>query len=385
MTASSPTAHTSNQNPLRLAVIGVGHLGAIHTKLWQQQSLLASPLVVLAGIYDDDTARAQQVAQEQGVERVFASFEEALANADALCIVTPTSTHYELAKRALAAGKHCFIEKPITTTHTEAIDLVRLADEPHCVVHVGHVERFNPALEAVRSRFELFESKDENHNQFPQTPPTLAPLFIEAHRLAQFKPRATDVSVILDLMIHDIDIVLQLVQSPVVQVDANGVAILTDTPDIANARIRFENGCVANLTASRITQKPMRKMRVFQRDAYISMDFATGDVEIFRLVDGGDEAEQHNDHAAATADASARGIPAMMLGNIEAGSRSDGKKRAIVFEKPNQEPINAIAREQELFVRAILHGSHTAPHATDALQASSALALAEEIARQIGA
>jgi predicted dehydrogenase len=394
-------------SPLRLAVIGVGHLGAIHTKLWKQYQdtsaeLPTSPSIELAGIFDDDTARAQSVAQEHGVKRVFASFDDALASADAVCIVTPTSTHYALASRALRAGKHCFIEKPITSTHAEAQDLVRLAAETQRVVHVGHVERFNPALEAVRNRFgaaPAFESAlasapHSSPNAAPTLTPTLAPRFIEAHRLAQFKPRATDVSVILDLMIHDIDIVLQLVQSPVVQVDANGVAILTDTPDIANARIRFANGCVANLTASRITQKPMRKMRVFQGDAYISMDFATGDVEIFRLIDAedsdGSTPEASIDGASAPSMSSS--IPAMMLGNIEAGTRADGKKRAIIFEKPHNVVVNAIAREQELFVQAIAaqaapqheHSTRsTQSAATDAAQAAAALALAEEIARQI--
>jgi predicted dehydrogenase len=349
---------------LRIAVIGVGHLGAIHTKLWRTQ-----PEAVLVGVFDHDTDRAVQIAREHGVERVFASLDEAVASVDAVCIVTPTSTHYALARRALAAGKHCFIEKPITTTHREALELARLADERGCVIHVGHVERFNPALQAVRERFHVREASSHS-------PTAFAPLFIESHRLAQFKPRATDVSVILDLMIHDIDIALWLVCSPVAQIDANGVAILTDTPDIANARIRFANGCVANLTASRITQRPMRKTRVFQRDAYISMDFASGEVEIFRLVDTPDDAHGEEAMQAMT------GIPAMMLGNIETGTQ----KRSIIFEKPSAAAVNAIAEEQAHFVRAVRRGAADAtPPATTASEAAEALRVAEEIARQIAA
>jgi predicted dehydrogenase len=355
---------TSSSQP-RIAVAGVGHLGAIHTKLWRTQ-----PEATLVGVFDNDSERAAAVAREHGVERVFSSFDELLASVDALCIVTPTSTHYELARRALAAGKHCFIEKPITTTHNEALELARMAEERGCVIHVGHVERFNPALQAVRERFHLREHGAEALQA------SFAPLFIESHRLAQFKPRATDVSVILDLMIHDIDIALWLVRSPVAQIDANGVAILTDTPDIANARIRFASGCVANLTASRITQKPMRKTRVFQRDAYISMDFASGDVEIFRLVD------EINMAAEEAATQASEGIPALMLGNIEAGTQ----KRSIFFEKPTAASVNAIAEEQVLFVQAIQRGDAAAtPPATTASEAAEALRVAEEIARQIAA
>lgn len=320
--------------PLRIAVLGTGHLGSIHTRLWTSVED-----VVLTGIYDPDAQRAQAVAEQHNTV-AFGSVAEALEHADAVTIAAPTSAHHALARQCLEAGKHCFIEKPVTGTYAEACNLIDLASGRGLVIQVGHVERFNPGLGALH----------DYH---------LSPMFIEAHRLAQFKPRATDVSVIHDLMIHDIDIVLWLVKSPVQQVDANGVAVLTNTPDIANARIRFENGCVANLTASRISQRQMRKMRLFQRDAYISIDFAAPSVEVFRLVPEGES--------------SPSGVPALMLGNIDAGT----KKRTILFEKPEIEHANAIQLEQQAFVRAIREGT---PPAVSATEAAEALRVAEIIA-----
>lgn len=325
-------------NPLRIAVLGTGHLGSIHTKLWNSVEG-----VTLTGIFDPDMDRATSIAEQHNTT-AFSSVEEALDHADAVTIATPTSAHHALAKQCLEANKHCFIEKPITSTYAEACNLIDLAAGKGLVIQVGHVERFNPGLSALHGY-------------------KLAPTFIEAHRLAQFKPRATDVSVIHDLMIHDIDIVLWLVKSPVAQIDANGVAVLTDTPDIANARIRFENGCVANLTASRISQRQMRKMRLFQRDAYISIDFAAPSVEVFRLVPEGET--------------SPSGVPALMLGNIDAGT----KKRTILFEKPEIEHANAIQLEQESFVRAIRDNS---PAAVSATEAAEALRVAEIIAGMVG-
>ena len=324
---------------LRVAVLGTGHLGSIHAKLWK-----TAENAELAGVFDTDPDRAAAVAGQHAV-RAFSSIEEALEHVDAVTIASPTSTHYQIAARCIEAGKHCFIEKPITTTYTEACDLIDLSAKRDTVIQVGHVERFNPGLGALHGY-------------------ALAPMFIEAHRLAQFKPRATDVSVIHDLMIHDIDIVLWLVRSPVRQVDANGVAVLTDTPDIANARITFENGCVANLTASRISQKQMRKMRMFQKDAYISIDFAAPAVEVFRLLEEGEHTTS--------------GVPALMLGNIEAGTR----KRTIVFEKPDIEQANAIQLEQQAFVDAILHKRQPA---VPAHEAAEALRIAGLIADMIGA
>jgi predicted dehydrogenase len=325
-------------NPLRIAVLGTGHLGSIHTKLWNSVQGVA-----LTGIFDPDHDKARALA-EQYSTTAFSSVEDALEHADAVTIAAPTSTHHALARQCLEADKHCFIEKPITSTYAEACNLIDLAAGRNLVIQVGHVERFNPGLGALHGY-------------------NLAPTFIEAHRLAQFKPRATDVSVIHDLMIHDIDIVLWLVKSPVVQIDANGVAVLTDTPDIANARIRFENGCVANLTASRISQRQMRKMRLFQRDAYISIDFAAPSVEVFRLVPEGET--------------SSSGVPALMLGNIDAGTQ----KRTILFEKPEIEHANAIQLEQQSFVRAIRENS---PAAVSATEAAEALRVAEIIANMVG-
>lgn len=321
--------------PLRIAVLGTGHLGSIHAKLWS-----TAQNAHLVGVFDPDDAKARAIAEQHNCSS-FSSVQEALLHVDAVAIAAPTSAHYALARQCLEAGKHCFIEKPITSSYAEAQSLIAIASERGLVIQVGHVERFNPGLNALHSY-------------------NLAPMFIEAHRLAQFKPRATDVSVIHDLMIHDIDIVLWLVRSPVQQIDANGVAVLTDTPDIANARIRFENGCVANLTASRISQKQMRKMRLFQKDAYISIDFAAPSVEVFRLVDG-------------DAPTTETGIPAFMLGNIDAGTQ----KRSIVFEKPDISPTNAIQLEQQAFVQAI--GKHR-PVAVSATEAAEALRVAEHIA-----
>jgi predicted dehydrogenase len=324
---------------LRIGVAGVGHLGAIHARLWREREDVA-----LVGVYDLDRARCDAIAAEHGVEP-FDSFESMLARVDAISLVTPTSTHAELGLLALRAGVHCFIEKPITATHTEAQPLIDEARDRGLALQVGHVERFNPAILALAGM-------------------PLDPMFVESHRMAQFKPRATDVAVVHDLMIHDIDLVLHLVHSDVVEVRASGVAVVCDTVDIANARLEFANGCVANLTASRISQRPMRKMRLFRRDAYISIDFAKPGVEIFRLADDGETT-------------SGIAIPAaMMLGDLDAATRS----RSIVYEQPILESVNAIAREHEEFLQAIRDG--TAPPVTGE-EAAAALRVAEEIVEQI--
>jgi predicted dehydrogenase len=243
--------------------------------------------------------------------------EELMASVDVIDIVTPTLTHHELAAAGLAKGKHVFIEKPLTNTLAEAQDLVQRAAVAGRMVQVGHVERFNPAFQAAR-------------------PFLTDPMFIETHRLAQFNPRGTDVSVVLDLMIHDIDIVLHVVNSPLIQVNASGVAVVSDTPDIANARLEFENGCVANLTASRISLKNMRKSRFFQRDAYISVDMLTKETEIVRMR----TVEGEGDPFAVTID----------LG-------SDKGRRQIEFEKPAVPTTNAIREELRAFARCIMDGS----------------------------
>ncbi len=320
---------------VRIGIIGAGHLGLIHTKLWKN-----CDNVDVAGIYDTDPSRSAKVGAECNV-KIFNSLDALLDLCDAVTIATPTSTHFETTQTALKHGKHCFIEKPITTSYSEARQLIELAEQNSLVIQVGHVERFNSGISSLSGY-------------------SIAPMFIEAHRLAQFKPRATDVSVVLDLMIHDLDIVLWLVNSTVESVAAHGVSVLTDTTDIANARISFENGCVANITASRISAQPMRKLRMFQRDAYISIDFAKGEAEIFRLAD---ESQPPSERA-------------IMLGNIEAGTRNV----TIVYEKPDSIPINAIAEEQKSFIASVRTGK---PAAVSAREAAEALRLAEIITDEI--
>lgn len=297
-------------NLIRLGVAGVGRLGTLHAARLREISGIA-----FSGIFDTDLARAQSVAEEHGV-RYFSSLEELLQACDAVTIAVPTTHHHQTAKAALAAGKHVFIEKPITAAIAEARELINLAQDRQLVLQVGHIERFNAALRALAA--------------FP-----LSPRFIESHRMASFDPRGTDVAVVLDLMIHDIDIILHLVKSPLVRVDANGVAVVSHEPDIANARLQFANGCVANVTASRISQKKMRKMRLFQRDAYISIDFLQGFSEIFRLT---------------APDESARGMAfPLLLGKLDQGARP----RHIVYEKMDAPEGNALRMELESFVHAI--------------------------------
>ncbi len=245
---------------IKIGVLGAGHLGKIHLKCIQ-----ASEYLELVGFYDPDLDNAQKVAASFGTQ-AFESAEALINAVEAVDIVTPTVLHFDLAQQAARKGKHIFIEKPLTHTVAEAEELIKITTENNVKVQVGHVERFNPA----------FLSLDT-------TP--ISPMFVEAHRLATFNPRGTDVSVVLDLMIHDIDLILHLVDSEVKSIHASGVAVVSETPDIANARIEFENGCVANLTASRMSLKQMRKIRFFQRDAYISLDFLEKNAQIIRLLD----------------------------------------------------------------------------------------------------
>jgi predicted dehydrogenase len=321
---------------LKIGVIGTGHLGRIHTKLWSE-----NPDVQLVGICDLDEAKANAVAGEFST-KVF-SLEDIIEKCDAVTIATHTVTHYDVAKKCMASGIHCLIEKPITSSHKQALDLINISKEKNKIIQVGHVERFNPALTAL-------SEMDVN------------PMFIEAHRLSGFNPRAIDVSVIHDLMIHDIDIILSLTRSKVSNIIANGVAVITDTPDICNARISFENGAVANLTASRISASPMRKMRIFQQDSYISIDFSKPDVEIFRIYEDGNLPSSE--------------APTTKLGSIDAGL----KNKNIFYEKPIIKEYNAIAEEQKSFARSILGGDKIA---VDAESATEALRIAEEIAQMI--
>lgn len=291
---------------MKIGVFGTGHLGRIHVLCLQQ-----SPWNV-AGFYDPSDAAAQKIIEEFGISR-YDTIDALLDEVDAVDIVSPTVTHYEVAKAAIKKGKHIFVEKPVTHTIAEAKSLHEM-NTNGLKIQVGHVERYNPAMVSIAHL-------------------GLDPKFIEGHRLAMFNPRGTDVSVILDLMIHDLDVVLSLVDSPVQSVMANGVNIVSDTEDICNARIQFANGCVANLTASRISLKNMRKVRVFQNDAYVSMDFLEKESQIIRLEDPSTDLHEDNNIA------------------MEIDTKS-GKKRIIV-EAPNVEPTNAIQTELTDFYHSV--------------------------------
>ena len=299
---------------LKIGVLGVGHLGKIHVKCIQQTDCLE-----LVGFYDPNDKNAAQVIESQGVKR-FDDVEALIQAVDVIDIVTPTLTHFDLALQAIQQGKHVFIEKPLTNTIEEAEQLLEACAIHQVKVQVGHVERFNPAFLALEDI-------------------KLDPMFIEAHRLAVFNPRGTDVSVILDLMIHDLDIVLSLVDSEVKNVYANGVSVVSDTPDIANVRLEFENGCVANLTASRISMKQMRKVRLFQQDAYISLDFLEKNTQVIRLYDEGSPQLPKD-------------VPLMDL------ETNHGKKH-IHIHMPKTEPVNAIQMELETFAESILQNKPT--------------------------
>ncbi|MBP7184267.1 MAG: Gfo/Idh/MocA family oxidoreductase [Saprospiraceae bacterium] len=244
----------------KIGVVGAGHLGKIHLNCIKNISSYH-----LVGFYDSNLENAKEIASKYDI-KAFESLEELIENVDIVDVVTPTIYHFDVAASAIKANKHVFIEKPVTSTVEQAIILKKLAEEHDVKIQVGHVERFNPALKSIKD-FEL------------------APMFIEAHRLSAFNPRGTDVSVVLDLMIHDIDLVVSMVKSPLVEVTACGINIVSDTSDIANVRLTFENGCVANLTASRISLSQMRKMRIFQHNAYISLDFLDKKSQIISLTD----------------------------------------------------------------------------------------------------
>ena len=291
---------------LKVGVLGAGHLGKIHLKLLNQSSKYQ-----LIGFYDPDKNNAKKVKAELGY-KIFDTISDLIKAVDVVDIVTPTLSHYDCAVEAINAGKCIFVEKPITTTVSQAKSLQKRLKEEGLKGQVGHVERFNPAFKAVQKAIH-------------------SPMFIETHRLAEFNPRGTDVPVVLDLMIHDIDIILSVVKSNIKHISANGVAVISDTPDIANARLEFENGCVANLTASRISLKNMRKSRFFQKDAYISVDFLTKKSEIVKMQDVPENPDEF----------------AMILQNAE------GVKKQIYFENPSVESNNAILDELETFADAI--------------------------------
>ena len=295
---------------LKIGVFGTGHLGKYHLNNWKELSDIQ-----LVGFFDPDDAVAKAVGEKYNLQR-FTDEDKLIDACDAIDVVTPTQYHFALCEKAIRKGKHVFVEKPMANSIEEAKELVKLVQESKVKFQVGHVERFNPAFLAAQ-RF------------------TLNPMFIEVHRLAQFNPRGTEVSVILDLMIHDIDAILSLVKSDVKNVYASGVAVLTDTPDIASVRIEFNNGCVANLTSSRISMKRMRKMRLFQKDAYIAIDFLEKKTEVIKL-----KTEEDKDVFAL---------------DIE----THAGKKTIAIANPPVPQVNAIKMELEEFITAI--NSNTQP------------------------
>lgn len=320
---------------VRIGVVGTGHLGSLHAKMYSQ--IESADLV---GVYDIDVAKGKSVAEEFGTKH-FPGIEDLLDQVEAISIATPTKSHYDVAVHALSKGIHLLIEKPITENIEQARELVELAEAQKRKIQVGHIERFNSAILAL----------EDYH---------IDPLFIESHRLAQFNPRGTDIAVVLDLMIHDIDLILSLVNSPVKQIDANGVAVVSHSIDIANARLQFENGCVANVTASRISQNKMRKMRLFQKNAYISVDFLKGSAEVFKLAD------ENSENTKSTS----------LLGNLDLGYQ----KKVVVYEQPEIKEVNSLKYELTAFLRSILDDTKPPVTGEDGLEA---LFVAQEILNKI--
>ena len=318
---------------LKAGLVGAGHLGKIHLKLLNQ-----SEKYRLVGFHDADTENGKKIEAEFGY-KYFARFEELLQEIDMLDIVTPTIYHYDYAMKAIENNKHFFIEKPVTQTLKQAEEILYKCREYGIKAQVGHVERYNPAF---------IGSRDYIHD----------PMFIEIHRLAEFNPRGTDVSVVLDLMIHDLDILLSIVKSKVKNIHASGVAVVSKSPDICNARIEFENGCVANLTTSRISMKAMRKSRFFQKDAYISVDFLEKKAEVIRMKEAPENPTDFD----------------MIIENAE------GEKNEIIFEYPNIQPNNAILDELESFADAITENKNVEVSLEDGTEA---LKVALEIVKLI--
>ena len=292
---------------IKIGVFGAGHLGKIHLKVAE-----ASNILDLVGFYDPDPEVVKKIISEKKYV-AYRNPEKLIADVDIVDIVTPTVSHFHIAKKAINANKNIFVEKPLANSIKEANSLVDMAKKQDVLGQVGHVERFNPAFQAVLTSINN-------------------PMFIETHRLAEFNPRGTDVSVILDLMIHDIDIVLSIVKSSIKSIHASGVAVISETPDISNARIEFENGCVANFTASRISLKKMRKSRFFQKNAYISLNYLTKQVEVVKIKDAVSEINKDLD---------------LLLTNAE------GEKKQIYFEIPTIENTNPIKQELEHFANCI--------------------------------
>ena len=320
---------------INIGVIGTGHLGNFHTKILKEIQE-----VNLVGVNDISMEAGQEISAKYDVPFI-KNLEDLLLKVDAVSIVATTSSHYKLVKIALENNVHVFVEKPITNTIEEAKELVELAKNKNLKLQVGHIERFNPALLSL-----------EKYNMNPK--------FVQTDRLAQFNPRGTDVAVVLDLMIHDIDIILSLVKSDVKSVSASGVAVVSDNIDIANARIEFENGAVANVTASRISQKKMRKMRMFQKEAYISVDFDSGVSEVFRLISSDEKNVEHF----------------LTFGEMGVGEN----KKSVVYEQPEVKQVNALKHELCLFAKAVLNDTTPIVSGEDGLKA---LQVAEMIINKI--
>ena len=312
---------------LKIGVFGTGHLGKFHLNNWKE-----IPGTELIGFFDPNNETAESISERYQLKR-FLNEDDLIDACDAIDVVAPTDAHFNICKKAIRKTKHVFVEKPLANTMQEAEELVKLVKESRIKLQVGHVERFNPAFLAV---------KDFDLN----------PMFIEVHRLAQFNPRGTEVSVILDLMIHDIDIILSIVKSDVKSVSSSGVAVLTDTPDIANVRIEFNNGCVANLTSSRISMKKMRKMRLFQKDGYIGIDFLNKTVEVLKLKKDED------------------------INTFNFDLETPKGTRTIAISNPPIPEVNAIKKELEEFVSSIQNKTPTIVSEIDGYRAM-------EVAHQI--
>jgi len=314
---------------LNVGLFGVGHLGKFHLNNW-----LEMPDIKVVGFFDPNNDIAKEVVAQYNIKR-FTDENKLIDSCDIVDVVVPTNKHFEVCMKALRKGKHVFVEKPLANTISEAEDLVNMAREANIKMQVGHVERFNPAFLALKNS-------------------DIKPMFIEVHRLSQFNPRGTEVSVILDLMIHDIDIVLSIVKSSVRNIYASGVSVMTDTPDIANVRIEFNNGCVANLTSSRISMKKMRKMRLFQKDAYIAVDFLEKKTEIIKLKEAKDSEDD------------------TFFFDLETPNGT----KTISVSNPNVPEVNAIRLELESFVDSIINNKTTVVSEIDGL-------LAMQVAHQI--